>query len=499
MILSVAIILVIMNSVNVLLHGTGIYLLNVLHRKGKSNIQNIYILHLSVSELLMNSLEIIRTSLLLLIEYKISPNVCQQLEHYLSIVMFTGISFVFYLTMVFITIDRLLNIVLVIRYRVYWSERKAKLLLRGTWISGAFMLACISCAYYISEYDWENLFYKMFYPSLEFIFIALALVTYILIFRKYNNSERVLLARRKSVRNNKKPDSSFQVFRKSRFFVPVLLILTFLLFMVIPDMIILFIGVVMNQMSDILLTSCWISYAVSNMTDACIYIFMQDTVRDLFIKKTRRLLRYCYGNKYGGRKRVRRKCVTLGPTISTAHSRFLSDESTESQQTILSLYHPSLSSTSRIKKLSTHGSCSPAFWNKNMSSRDSGDVTIYRPSCSSAFRNKKLSSHGSDDVFMSQQRLTTIRSSSSSSSFKGETTAKDKTQQKVTAKSSTDSQNIRFAMSIEMNIIGMDTFNCNSETEEMGSSVFLTNEEESGLSSGSVFYDPKFTSDLIFM
>lgn len=55
--------------------------------------------------------------------------------------------------------------------------------------------------------------------------------------------------------------------------------------MVVPDLILLFVGVIKGKMSDLLMSSCWLSYAVSNMVDALIYIFMQRSVRELLLEK----------------------------------------------------------------------------------------------------------------------------------------------------------------------------------------------------------------------
>lgn len=143
MILSVAITLIIMNFINVLLHGIGIFLLFCIYNKGKKrreqNVQNIFIMNLSICELLMNGLEMVRTSLKFLIEYNVVKSYFfTVVEIYLAIFMYTGISIIFYLGMFYITLDRLVNIVLGIQYRRLCTERKAKLLLAITWLIGGF-------------------------------------------------------------------------------------------------------------------------------------------------------------------------------------------------------------------------------------------------------------------------------------------------------------------------------------------------------------------------
>ena len=288
--LIIDVILISLNVTNVCLHGIGIYLLVCLQKVGEPSIQNMFILNLSVSELLMNATEILRRCFLLILLDSLRSSTIEKIKHYLSIIMFTGISVVFYMNMVYITLDRLLHIALNIRYRVYWSTAKAKCLLQITWIVGMLTCLCISIVDVFTNFKWEPLFYIYFYPIMEFAFVLLAVTTYFFIFQKYKKSYRVSSQRTKNVPTDKKAESSFRIFQKSRFFVPVLLILTFIIFMLIPDLIYLFVGVIKKNKSDILLASCWISYAVSNAVDACIYIFMQDPVKKLLWKKVRRLL-----------------------------------------------------------------------------------------------------------------------------------------------------------------------------------------------------------------
>lgn len=289
MLLSITIVHIVLNFINIFLHGTGIYLLNILRKREESNIQNLLILNLSVTELSMNAFELIRTVFLLLKKYNLASFTTMQIEEYLSIVMYFGISIVFYLDMSFITLDRLLNILLAIRYRIYCTEERAKYLLYVTWTIGGILSITISVVYHYFGIYWEEVLYKFVYPILGFAFLLLAIVTYIYIFKAYNKSESVASQRQKKIDEKKTPDSSFKIFRKSRFFVAVFLIFSFILFMVVPDLVILFVGVVNGDISDLLMSACWVSYAICNMADACVYIFLQNRVRRLLWRRKRQV------------------------------------------------------------------------------------------------------------------------------------------------------------------------------------------------------------------
>ena len=84
--------------------------------------------------------------------------------------------------------------------------------------------------------------------------------------------------------------SKFSHFKESVYFIPTLLIGTFLLFMVIPDLTYIFVGIVSNRRSPQLLAACFLSYSVSALTDAWIYIYLQRDVRKLMKDKWRRIL-----------------------------------------------------------------------------------------------------------------------------------------------------------------------------------------------------------------
>ena len=277
------VVLLILNILNTLLHILGIYLLICVIRNGTETAEKLYLINLSTCEALMNFLEASRriTSLI-----PLSPGankIIDEINQYVLIVMFTGISFVFYLDMIYLTFDKLLDIVLNIKYHLYWDVFKAKRLIKGTWVIGVSLSITIALLYRFTNYDWEGAFFKCFYPTLEFGFIVLAFVTYSFIFYKYKETRRAPLIA--GTRYQQKKESYFRIFRRSRFYISVLIILNFLVFMVIPDLIYLFVGIIYGHATETLSISCWISYAVSNLLDLWIYTFLQVSVRKLLLRK----------------------------------------------------------------------------------------------------------------------------------------------------------------------------------------------------------------------
>ena len=99
----------------------------------------------------------------------------------------------------------------------------------------------------------------------------------------FNTNPVTKIIQPKRVRQQMK--SRYTEFKESLYFIPVLLITTFLLFMVIPDLTYIFVGVVSDKRSPELLAACFVSYAISALTDAWIYIYLQHDVRNLLKTK----------------------------------------------------------------------------------------------------------------------------------------------------------------------------------------------------------------------
>ena len=271
-------ILLFLNFLNVLFHSLGAYLLISMYPRCKQKIQQIYLFNLSISECLTNVLEICR-SIPDLIEFEEDELTrINEIRQYILIVSFTGVSIVYYFDMIYLTLDRLLDVHLNMKYPVYWNETKTRYLLISTWAIGLFTSVSVSICYKYLDFKWRDAFFKYFYPTIEFTFIVLALITYGFIFHKYRQT-RLRVPGCMSVY---KVTSTLHIFRKSRFYIPVLLIITFLLLMIAPDITYLIVGIVYKSESETLLTCCWISYAISNLADAYIYIFVQYEVRKEF-------------------------------------------------------------------------------------------------------------------------------------------------------------------------------------------------------------------------
>lgn len=140
--------------------------------------------------------------------------------------------------------------------------------------------------YFLYIDDTESVVIAYCRPFIDVPFLLLAIVVYYKIFRKFSRSHRRITS---STPRKHKQDSSFQIFIHSRFLITALLILSFVLFTFIPDMIFTYYAFTHHHISYQLEAVCYILFAISDLSDAIIYIFIKNEVRKLLLQKLSRL------------------------------------------------------------------------------------------------------------------------------------------------------------------------------------------------------------------
>lgn len=283
-----------MNSLNIVLHLIGFFLL-MARRHGEGDVQRVYLINLSITEFVKN----------LLILITVIPdviNIPDDMEHvineahtYIGIVYDYGVMCSFYLTMIFVTIDRYIYISWNEAYKKHWKHREAKCLMFLIWGIAVFISLVISLVYKLSgskkgiKYflyidDTESLVIAYCRPFIDVPFLLLAIIVYYKIFCKFSQSHKRITAPRKQ-----KQDSSIKIFIKSRFLITALLIVSFILFTFIPDMIFTYYAFTHHHISYQLEAICYILFAISDLSDAIIYIFIKHEVRKLLLQKLSRV------------------------------------------------------------------------------------------------------------------------------------------------------------------------------------------------------------------
>ena len=190
-----------------------------------------------------------------------------------------------YMLMVALTLDRLMNIVIGMRYSAYWTPGKTKKLLIIFWVIGCLWSLANVVMYYFRGSEWVYNVTVAYVGLVKSIaYIVLAFVTYLVIFWKYKKSRDSLHQFQSSENTERSEHSSFlQMFRKSRFYVSVLIIFTYLLFITIPYGVFVFLSANGKLLENKTITTEFkiaeILIHLSYTSDAVIYIFLQSDVR----------------------------------------------------------------------------------------------------------------------------------------------------------------------------------------------------------------------------
>lgn len=292
------VVLVALSLLCFLVHLTGSFTLIQLQRKAqKRKTQRLYIINLSILECfkgLLNSIVILLTKSLPKYSHS-HAHVETKIQHQLAIISEVPVAFLYYTAIIYLTLDRLLATKLELSYDIHVNFRRVKWLLILTWFFSG--LLGITVALFHGYFDFYYSPYNLFiYLAFDVIFFVLAISTYVTIYDKYKNSmtfqiKRVINGRRISV---------VAMFRKSSFYIPILLITIFLFLMVIPDFIHV-VSIIAKRPPSAVITHCYmVLYVVSDISDACIYILLQKKVRQYLYSKIK-----C--RKRGFRRRLRRQ------------------------------------------------------------------------------------------------------------------------------------------------------------------------------------------------
>lgn len=280
-------------TIPIVLHLLALYALY--HTKSVNNDSNqrIHLANLSLSELLICVLSLIRHILQI-------GKVNHSVVYYLLVFEHLGISMLYLIAMILLTIDRFLKVYLHFRYMFYLPTRRTKKILFLVWV-----LALIATFLYIAllEHDEEKLFsrcYIYFYPTAELIFLMSAGCTYYYALRKLRTSL--------SVRQRKVYEAGGQltvmgscstidlptqphravVVKRRRFkglIVVTMVIVTFIALIVIPDQVFFYSLILKRDLPRSLKSYVFTSYYAGFSSDAIIYVFAIPAVKRVLKRK----------------------------------------------------------------------------------------------------------------------------------------------------------------------------------------------------------------------
>ena len=242
----------------IILHSLGIYLLSQI--KETITNQNIILMHLSVIEMIFSS-GVIGYNCSGLSELELNENFS------LSVYQFAeGTYVIFYLIMILLTTDRLAMSLLLLKYQVIMTRTRMKIALVLTWVIGIIS----GGLFIILSSRWIGTSIHIF---LQGNFLILTVATYISILCKIHKRKKLLRTNPNSHNNS---HSQF-------YLVTCLTISSFTLFVGLPDICRLSINKFdIKSFNDNVLQLIW---SVNNIADPCIYIFLQESIRNLLKEK----------------------------------------------------------------------------------------------------------------------------------------------------------------------------------------------------------------------
>ena len=242
--------------VNNIVHGVGMWLLKKI-LSSRKNPQMHLIFNLSLSEFIVSCLEVSKIFIMWVMGEE------HESVFYVNMFQLSGLSLLVNFMMIFITLDRLAHFLLNLQYSSVISIRRTKFLCWFSWsLSVTYsIVCCVLFRYELVDFD---ILYKYQYPSIGVIFLISASITYSYI------AYKCCIHRRMSQHSTV----------KMKMYLPTLLIATYVLLQIVPDLIYLLYIVVPKRESSVEFNVViWFVYMVSLLSDGLIYIFVQENVR----------------------------------------------------------------------------------------------------------------------------------------------------------------------------------------------------------------------------
>lgn len=189
----------------------------------------------------------------------------------------TTIILMYMMIMILITLDRFLIFYCNIKYAFYWSKNKNRcvLILFGILSTMSFAPA-LTVALQNPVYVGRTLV-RYIYPPFEFVFIIVALLTYSYIFLRHRDS--IIIPKVRKDKNARDGESNSRV----KPLVPSLIILTCLVFMIVPNTSKLFYSIGVTRSDEVLEVS-YIFTPLGFLVDPIIYMFNTRSVK-IFLRR----------------------------------------------------------------------------------------------------------------------------------------------------------------------------------------------------------------------
>ena len=274
MVISFAIILL-FGIVTALLHGTGLMLLTRAKDRNVNGNQKYLIVALSLVELGFAASSVIRESI-----FYAAGSRTDSVGLFVSLYNTAILGFMYYCIMFAITLDRFLELILNIKYQLYWNKNRTKntLILVSCIVNVSYIvLSCIILSYQQSRMVLNihdkicKMSFLYFSPVMDTIFVMFAAIVYSYIFFKlHQNKKKEEALRKQLVCNETTKNISLKI---NKYRVPFWIIITFMLFCIVPDILQLISLVYLKYINEYFHSASYALYRLGHIADAMIYIF----------------------------------------------------------------------------------------------------------------------------------------------------------------------------------------------------------------------------------
>lgn len=265
---------IILYVIGTLLHLFGCYMLYQVRRRALCKTPITYLLNLSFSEVLLSITGCVRRILFLSGISKVAT--------YITMFQWTTFTIGYFLAMILLTIDRFLAVYLNLRYHLYWSEKKAITTIAIAWLLS--ILFGITVQNIVSM-NIDNIitFATIYYlPLVEVIVLLIAILTYGYFYKQMQRHKRQRPSVSRSETTKQNTAGEVQVKEKHRtggFYVPALIMITFVVFIILPDQVYFFTTILNVKIPDYVVQILSLAYIFAYISDGMIYIFLSVPVR----------------------------------------------------------------------------------------------------------------------------------------------------------------------------------------------------------------------------
>ena len=288
-------ILVTIDGINIVVHALGLYLLLCIYKGRHKTPQHLFLINLSISTIIKNIFYAYQdVSEIVEIEKTMNKTFEDVMiyAHY----TFGAACYDYYIfSLIFLTCDRLMITLFHVRYSNKWNLRKTKILLSCTAIvCSVARLTTMNILGILHNWNLHIIakiaekITDIYLPTIfSLFFIIFASASYIAMFARFRASCRESISAH---------ISSITIFRRSKFFVAVLLVTSFLILLVLPNLLRTICtmsncGLVPENGGFNFYFS--ISVSISDSVDGLIYVMFYAPVRNVFRRKLNAVLRFC--------------------------------------------------------------------------------------------------------------------------------------------------------------------------------------------------------------